>query len=216
MTLEQLNKLYARIADELDISDALYERAVASYEAVGTYIGNHTSYNVNIYTQGSFRLGTVIRPLNDEDDYDLDLVCEFEDGQGLSAETLKREVGAILENSKRYSNNLIEKNRCWRIDYADEAQFHMDITPAVAEIHSGSMIFVTDRNKNLDYSYIPSNPKGYDEWFSSQNIVTQKSVFEKGMVYDAADIEPVKKHGSKTPLQKAIQIIKRHRDMMFT
>ena len=35
------------------------------------------------------------------------------------------------------------------------------------------------------------------------------------MVYDAANIEPVKQYNAKTPLQKAIQILKRHRDKMF-
>jgi hypothetical protein len=69
MNNNQLNDLFLRIAEELDISDTLFERAEASYQALGEYINNHCDCSVSIYTQGSFRLGTVIRPLTDEDDY---------------------------------------------------------------------------------------------------------------------------------------------------
>ena len=36
-------------------------------------------YKITIYAQGSFALGTVIKPITDTEDYDLDLVCEFAD-----------------------------------------------------------------------------------------------------------------------------------------
>jgi len=214
MTNDQLNRLYSKIADELDISDTHFERAETSYSALGKYIGNHTEYAVDVYTQGSFRLGTVVRPLSDEDDYDLDLVCEITDGHGLSAKSLKQDIGTILRDSKRYSSNLTEKKRCWRIDYADEAQFHMDIIPAIPLASHGQDISITDKKVNGEYSYIPSNPKGYAEWFDKRNVITQR-VFEKAMAYDEANIEPVKRYGAKKPLQKAIQILKRHRDIMF-
>lgn len=213
MTTNHLNKLYSKIAEELDISDTHFERATTSYRAVGQYIGNHTSYRLDVYTQGSFRLGTVIRPLSDEDDFDLDLVCEYTDGHQLSAKDLKHNVGEILRNSQRYSSNLTEKRRCWRIDYANEAHFHMDITPAIPVTMRSSSINVTDKKDEGNYSFSASNPKNYADWFSEKCAITQ--MIEKKINYASTNVEPIKKYGAKFPLQKAIQILKRHRDKMF-
>ena len=64
--------LLRRIAKELDIPEEKRDNAIKSYESVGEYLGNNISKKVEIFPQGSFRLGTVIKPLSDEDDYDID------------------------------------------------------------------------------------------------------------------------------------------------
>ena len=210
MTPDTLNKLFLRMAEELDISDTLFKKAENSYTALGNYIGNHCAYPISIYTQGSFRLGTVVRPLSDEDDYDLDLVCEISVGQQVSASTIKSMIGKILRESARYSSMLEEKKRCWRIEYADEAQFHIDITPARPALFQPLGIDVTNKDTQGVYTFRPSNPKGYEAWF-----VQRKSIATIKRVFDSASIEPVKTHADKTSLQRAIQILKRHRDIMF-
>lgn len=212
MTNNQLNELFLRIAEELDISDALFEKAETSYQALGEYINNHCDFNVNIYTQGSFRLNTVIRPLSDEDEYDLDLVSEVADVSSITPKNLKTMIGDILRDSKRYSAKLKEKRRCWRIEYSDEAQFHMDITPAIPESLATSSIRVTNKNDDGTYSYTVSNPKGYSEWFEQQKKVVE---IQKNALFDSATVEPIKTNRVKLPLQRAIQILKRHRDIMF-
>jgi len=211
MTIDRLNKLFLRMAEELDISEALFQRAERSYSAVGTYIKNHCNHPIEIYTQGSFRLGTVVRPLSDEDDYDLDLVCEISVGHQVQPSTIKNMIGDILRNSDRYSSMLEEKKRCWRIEYADEAQFHMDITPAKPSILQSTHIDVTHKDDSGHYTHSPSNPKGYEAWFvKRKNLSTIKMA-----AFDSSSIEPVKTHTNKSALQRAIQILKRHRDMMF-
>src|SRR5665647_724693 len=102
MTSKQLNDLFLRIAEELDISDTLFERAETCYQALGEYINNHCDCSVNVYTQGSFRLGTVIRPLSDEDEYDLDLVSEVTGASPITPKNLKNKIGDILRDSMRY------------------------------------------------------------------------------------------------------------------
>ena len=215
MTNEQLNDFYLRVAEELDISDTLFDRAVTSYTALGEYINNQCGFPVSVYTQGSFRLGTVIRPLSDEDVYDLDLVCEVIDAPTITAKDLKHLIGDILSNSKRYSSMLEEKKRCWRIEYSDEAQFHIDITPAVPDKKAPNAILVTDKNDYGTYSFTFSNPKGYSEWFEQRKATSE--MIRRAAVFEAAGVEPVKTKDNKVklPLQRAIQVLKRHRDKMF-
>ena len=74
---EQLLERYLlRIAENLDISQTMREKAEKSYRAVGEWLSDcDVNSDVKIMPQGSFYLGTVIRPVSAEDEYDIDLVC---------------------------------------------------------------------------------------------------------------------------------------------
>lgn len=73
---KMLNNYLLRIASNLDISETMREKAETSYRAVGQWLGDcDNNSEVKIMPQGSFYLGTVIRPVSDADEYDIDLVC---------------------------------------------------------------------------------------------------------------------------------------------
>ena len=92
-TKEKLNDLYERIVKDIDISNELFDDAETEYMSLGRWIDKETpTYKIGVYPQGSFALGTVIKPLTGTDDYDLDLVCEFAEQYGLTAEELKCSV----------------------------------------------------------------------------------------------------------------------------
>ena len=78
---ENAELLINALADTIEIPAARYDSAERSYRSVSRWLSRPSSYFVNmdadVYTQGSFQLGTAIRPLNDEEQYDLDIVCEF-------------------------------------------------------------------------------------------------------------------------------------------
>lgn len=92
-TKDSLNNLYRMIASNIDISDKMFELAEEEYKKLGKWIDKETpEYQISIYPQGSFALGTVVRPISNEDDYDLDLVCQFEEKYGLTAKEMKVDV----------------------------------------------------------------------------------------------------------------------------
>ena len=74
---EVINEIYENIADELNISDSVFESARLSYKALGEYLENHIDYPIEIFPQGSMYLGTIIKPISEDDDYDLDAVCKI-------------------------------------------------------------------------------------------------------------------------------------------
>ena len=219
-TREQLlGEILSRIADELNITDTMYDKAVSSYTAVGNWIGEGLHYKVTIMPQGSMNLGTVVKPLDDRDDYDIDLVCLLEDGKELSPGVVKHLVGNRLKENKTYQEKLDkEGKRCWTMQY-DE--FHMDILPCIPEaetfvVPGATEIDLTDKNKGTgEYQFKLSNPSAYHDWFLSMaqpRVYVANSKFAK-----ATEIKPVPSQASrlKTPLQKAIQLLKRHRDVCF-
>ena len=218
---DDLNALYERVVKDIDISETLFDTAEREYMALGQWIDNETpSEKVSIYPQGSFALGTVIKPIKGTDDYDLDLVCEFDLQHYLAPRTLKRSVvKPLLERYRKVKGELVEKRRCWHVEYEGIPNFHMDIVPAVSYT---SHIDITDHDEETDtYEYIGSNPKGYIEWFRGRMATRSKALREqycrehRDIIKCQADIETLKEYHFKTPLQKAIQLLKRHRDIMF-
>ena len=219
-TKTAINELYRRYAIAIDISDEMFEKAVGEYNALGKWIDQETpDYKISIYPQGSFALRTVVRPISDEDDYDLDLVCEFAQSYGLSARQLKVDVvKPLLVDYKRINGEILNKRRCWHVEYEDVPNFHMDVVPTYA---NGSSIRITDHDEEIDfYQYMGSNPAGYVKWFfdrckKQHQLMYETYVRDHSLVIQQADVEEVKRQKVKTPLQRAIQLLKRHRDIMF-
>jgi hypothetical protein len=213
-----LNKLLEKLGEELDIPDHIYEDAVLKFESVGEWLQAEDScllsYSPEIFPQGSFRLGTVVRPIDDYGEYDIDLVCQLKiDKQNVTQKELKEKVGIRLKEHPELRKMLQESRRCWRLDYPH--QFHMDVLPAIPNIERmPTGILLTDTD--LRY-WQKSNPKAYSEWFyerMKEMVTLQKEILlDNDIAYKG--IEEVPEWKVRTPLQRAVQILKRHRDVYF-
>lgn len=74
-TKNDLNAIYERIAQAIDINENLFDQAEEYYKKLGNWMDKETpDYKITIYPQGSFALGTVIKPISEQDEYDLDMV----------------------------------------------------------------------------------------------------------------------------------------------
>lgn len=230
----QVNDLLEAITDELDIPESMYKSATSHYESVGKWLSQEGTffhkYNGTIFAQGSFMLGTMIRPYDENQDYDIDLVFRANIPKGvLSQYDLKESVKKRLQDSEVYSRLLLpEKQRCWTLKYSNSERFHLDILPAIPDDDFAH--YLTENNKiakelsiealaitdNEDEFYLDktgpwpqSNPLGFGRWFRSR--MEQQYQIQK----EAYDIQQVPEFKRKTPLQRIVQILKRHRDMMF-
>lgn len=185
-TKEAYNSLLKSTAQNIDISDEMFEAAEKTYKDLGKWIDQETpDYEISIYPQGSFALGTVVRPITNADDYDLDIVCQFKSQYGLTAKELKVDVvKPLLVRYKKTSREIEEKKRCWHVEYDDVPNFHMDVIPA----HTyGSVIRITDHNEDYDtYDYLGSNPAGYVKWFFDACAKQRNRLYEHLIIIDEA------------------------------
>lgn len=199
-------------------------------------------YDAHIFVQGSFAFGTAVQPVNDDDEYDLDFTCKLRKGVSRDTHTqeqIKSLVGDELRayrEARQIAKPLVAKNRCWRLGYKDELAFHMDVVPgmradtarrvelqtrmeqagvasALAVEAARRALWVTDL-QDLDFNRISqdwpsSNPGGYQLWFQAQ----MRGAEQNGVV--RAQVDPLPVYRSKTPLQHCVQLMKRHRDVMF-
>ena len=240
-TTTEAEETLEALAEELEIPQHRYEDAERSYKSLGDWLNRENSsirqYEPQVHVQGSFGLGTVIPPIADDEHYDVDAVCEFRKltkGQ-LSQQKLKRLLGdeiklyAASQNMKR---PVEERRRCWMLVYADGAQFHMDVTPGIPNAteqrarlakrgldaaFADTAIAITDID-HAHYELISdewprSNPRGYLRWFHVCMAKERNRTLKRGFAMDST--EPIPDYKVRTPLQRAIMILKRHRDITF-
>lgn len=217
---ESLNQLLARLGEELDIPVDVYEDAVLRYKEVGAWLHAEDSplreCDPEIFPQGSFRLGTTVRPIDHDGEYDIDLVCRLKIAkESITQKELKHKVGDRLKAHEEYREMLIESRRCWRLDYPH--QFHMDVLPCIPNQDRPrdlEAILLTDKDL---VRWQPSNPIAYAEWFYQRMqvmLVREKEYLLKAEgVYKSIDDVP--EWRVRTPLQRGVQILKRHRDIYF-
>jgi hypothetical protein len=238
--------IFESMLELLELPDSAYEKARERYENLGEWFGRDESTlkgnDPHIFPQGSFRLGTAIRPLDEKEEYDLDLACELRANISKDTHTqeaLKTMVGHEIEIyriARGIKAPKEEKHRCWRLEYQDDLSFHMDIVPCIpaektrqflimesirkageSESIAGTVSQLTvsitdDRHhgyKKICDDWNISNPEGYAKWFETRMNQTQHGIFEKAQLDDL----PLFKR--RTPLQRTIQLLKRHRDHMF-
>jgi hypothetical protein len=103
----------------------------------------------------------------------------------------------------------VEGRRCWTLLYASEEGrpgFHIDILPSIKSTGDRlGEIDITDKD-SITYSWSSSNPNGYYLWFKSKNAFSDNYIRE----------QEVPKQLVRSNLQRAVQIMKRHRDVFFT
>ena len=172
-----------------------------------------------IYAQGSFRLGTVVRPLTDNDEYDIDLVyrrnLKGKAPRRKSSRRRRATTCAAMSDTRKATvttpPTLDEGRRCWTLTYGD--RFHMDVLPAIPDGDGWpESILVTDRELR---EWQSSNPVGYAEWF--KKCMLTQFVANRSRVATVLKMaaEEVPEWRVKTPLQRAVQLLKRHRDHYF-
>ncbi len=230
-------QIITALAESLDVPDSAYELASNRYQDLGNWLCSDKSksskFAPRVIPQGSFRLGTVTRPWKNED-YDLDLACKFEQGitkENFSQSDLKELLGKDLadyRNERKILSPLEKKHRCWRLNYQDSLSFHIDITPCIPLHHDSEItlsnldinaVSITD-DRRSDYQkissdWLVSNPEGYARWFESRMKQSQVFLSQKAAAEHVSSIDDLPAYRWKTPLQKTIQILKRHRDIMF-
>ena len=235
MTIDtgKYSRFLEKVAEEIDIPPNKYQDAVDRYQAVGRWLeeGQYpgSAGDPSIYPQGSFRLGTVVRPIRGgvEANYDIDLVCELLISKHLTdACSMKMMVGNRLCEHGRYLKLLDEEGkRCWTLEYAeqDDIGFHLDVLPSVPDPRGplDTSIVITNK-RGTTYDWSVSNPKGYGEWFDSRNqkafnlvLMEQKRSIQSRASTIYASVDEVPDQLVRTPLQRSIQIMKRHRDSKF-
>jgi hypothetical protein len=219
--IRQLDDILGTSITEFDIPDDIFARAVDRYQHLAHDLSEYwpdSHPGGEVYPQGSARLGTMTRPINPRDEYDIDLVCRRDlRKESTTQQELKSDVGVGL---KQYvatgpdgTPQLSEGNRCWTLDYRREP-FHMDVLPALPDTEAiPNGILLTDRGL---HEWQRSNPVDHADWFRGRMLAEFIQLREAAAVAKRLEVEAVPDWQVKTTLQRTVQALKRHRDLHFT
>lgn len=161
-----------------------------------------------VYPHGSVRIFTTVKPIG-KDEFDLDIVIHFKDNKMLhNPLKIYTELKRRLNENETYRKILEAKSRVLRLNYAGD--FHMDLMSGIQDSpFDENKIRVPDRELG---DWVSSNPRGYAGWFIAKANLAEASLLEKALRAEKIQTDDF---NNKKPLQRAVQLIKRYRDIYF-
>lgn len=220
-----LESYLERGANSLDITPTMFKEVNQHYSCIADYLESN-GIQADFIPFGSLATGTVVRPLLklDDDFFDLDLECRRTDLCGLN-ETVREvrlEVEEAFEASDKYSSRFESSEDCMTLSYVCggiEDGCRIDIVACVPDpLISDTAIRIAvlpDRWKSSD-------PEALVNWFleanqpfvDANNQLARVRAFERCVgAYGAIEEVPIPLVHSS--LQRAIQVLKRSRDIFY-
>ena len=224
-----------------DITPTMYKNAVEKYEALSAYLISY-GMNVEIYPQGSFAFGTVVRPSAADDDanYDLDFIAQQNCNKNeCTPSEIRDNFEKALASNAIYKERLKIYEECFTIEYAETngVGFNIDIVPAVDESNETKQrlkdncrdaalietaIAIPKHNGKRNYTWLTNNPKGLLEWFNRINAPylayhknERRELIFKSYPKDFASAQDIPDILDRSALQRVIQILKCHRNEYY-
>lgn len=229
------------IITSLDISPTMYKNAVEKYKAITQFLSD-CGIEAEMYPQGSFAFGTVVRPYvkSPNASYDLDFICQVGGNRDdYSPSELRSSIEKALSSSNTYGGKLEVCDECLTVEYADVngIGFSIDIVPATDETSEtkkqltkksrhpnliDTAIAIPKHNGERNYTWLTNNPKGFRAWFdeinepfmASTRIEYRKNLYESNKTIFAS-VEEIPHELERSALQRVIQLLKYHRDVYY-
>lgn len=164
----KLNQHFNKLVKEISLDSKRLERIEDSVSHLKNFVENDKQIGearINLYLQGSYALGTGIKPQRDEFDVDVVLVLDL-NKRPADSKNPKAIIEWVAERARLdsfWKGKISTEERCVRVNYAGD--FHLDIVPVI-ESHTGrDEIYIP--GKHEDNWQKLSNPIGYIRWFES-------------------------------------------------
>ena len=140
-------------------------------ESITNFLKNSPTFSQNfqdIIPQGSYAHRTIIRPVQDNDEFDADILLKLNEFEGWDAEDYVQNLYSCFQDSSVYKGKVKRRTRCVVVDYASD--FHVDVVPYLERHHEK---FITNRAENI---FELTDPEKYNFWLGDQNRVAGRNL----------------------------------------
>ena len=123
--------------------------------------------------QGSYAHGTIIRPVQNNDEFDADILVFIKDDNfdPNKFTDYVSEVYCIFKEDGNYKDKVRKNTRSVKLDYAGD--FHLDIVPCVEHKNNH---YICNRSEE---KFEPTDGDGYKEWLIKKNKIVGGNNFRK-------------------------------------
>ena len=152
------------LRDEVNLNQSRIDRLTRGVRGVNGCLKDGLKGYQTMERQGSYALGTLIKPVDDNDEYDADIQVVMNPNPQWRPKDYVNEAYRTLKENKNYADKLRLKTRCVTVDYAGD--FHLDVVPRVTI--NGSHYICNRGDDTLE----ETDGTGYREWFNEKNRTT--------------------------------------------
>ena len=152
------------LRDEVDLNKSRLDRLETAVGGVTGYLKDNLTGYQTMERQGSYALGTLIKPVDENDEYDADIQIVMNPNPKWEPKDYVLEVNRTLGNNQTYADKRRLKTRCVTVDYAGD--FHLDVVPRVT---IKGKHYVCNRQDN---KFEETDGNGYREWFNEKDRIT--------------------------------------------
>ena len=162
----KLNRRFREfLRDEINLNQDRLRRLHTSVRDVNRYLRDRLPGYQRIDRQGSYGLDTLIRPVRDDDEYDVDIQVVMNTNPNWKARDYLQALHDTLARNDNYADKIELRTRCVTLTYA--RQFHMDVVPRITE---GDTHYICNRETNC---FETTDGTGYRDWFSDKSRITR-------------------------------------------
>ena len=152
------------LSDHVNLNDSRLDRLKSGVRGVNGHLKEHMTGYQKMERQGSYALGTLIKPVDDNDEYDADIQIVMKHNPKWEPKEYVLEINRTLAANKTYADKLRLKTRCVTVDYAGD--FHLDVVPRVT---INGEHYVCNR---IDNKFEETDGTGYRDWANEKNRIT--------------------------------------------
>ena len=160
----RVNDFNKFMREHVNLNPSRYERLKRSDKAVSEYLSQNLVGFRRSERQGSYALGTTIRPVKDTDEYDVDRLVYVEYDRFKGPKDYIDDVYRCLKANGNYSDKVQKNTRCVTVNYAGE--FKIDVVPCIT--YNGNHL-ICNRKTN---DYEVTDGTGFRDWFNEKNRIT--------------------------------------------
>ncbi|MCY3545124.1 MAG: hypothetical protein OXH22_13965 [Chloroflexi bacterium] len=153
------------LRDEVNLNQGRLHRLQVRVRDVNRHLKRNLHGYQRIDRQGSYGLDTLIKPVNEDDEYDADIQVVMNPSPDWKAKDYLDALRDTLAENHNLADKITIGTRCITLDYAGD--FHLDVVPRVTR-QDGH--FICNREKNC---FEKTDGTGYRNWFSEQSRITK-------------------------------------------
>lgn len=169
---------FKKFLENISLDSTRFKRIEDAISALKTFASNDKEKGENeesgikdllieIFSQGSYAIGTCIKPANDNEEFDVDMVLSLSlektvntlSKPKLGPKKILSWLEKRLKQNENYKDRIREpKPRCVRINY--KGDFHLDIVSVTPVGNKDRVLWIPDKSEGWD----KTDPKGFITW----------------------------------------------------